>query len=253
MMTVCPSCQTQVDVSKSAGCPFCGWRFNAAVGARGLSIVRPATRPKIQCEVDLAIAVDRTGSSMRFQKGIPMTAGIILNQVSAKARTVKCWVQSHGDLDDGQEFVLHTDSGTPEQAIEDMKMISYGGGGDPKEHHLDGIENLLKTVPWTADLTRARGAILAFLTADTKPTKSGITPSQGGDEIKDRGVLLYLVCEPTPTLLKLAEAASGLMFQISNNPDHSELQRIAAQLAASIIATVASGDTVPMTITAVGQ
>jgi len=179
-----------------------------------------------------------------------MTAKLVLELVGARARNVKCWVQSHGDLDEGQEFVLHTDGGIPEQAIEDIRKIIYGGGGDPPEHHLDAIENLLGTVPWTADPTRARGAILAFMTADAKPTKSGVTARQLGQELQHRGVLLYLVCEPTPTLLELVGAARGLTFQISNSPDPSELQRIAAQLAASIVATVASGSTVPMTVPA---
>jgi hypothetical protein len=59
-----------------------------------------------------------------------------------------------------------------------------------------------------------------------------------------------LVCEPTPTLHDLVKSAEGLMFRITNSPDPAELQRIAAQLAASIVATVASGGTVPMTVPA---
>ncbi len=172
----------------------------------------------------------------------------ILVQVAAKARAVKCWLASHGDLDEGQDFVIHTDGGTPEQAIEDIKKIAYGGGGDPPEHHLDAIEALLDRVPWSVDPSRARGAILAFLTADSKPAKSGTTAPELGKRIKDKGLLLYLVCEPTPTLRELVDTAGGLMFQISNNPDLVDLQRIAGQLAASIVATVASGSTVPMSV-----
>ena len=248
-MMYCPSCQSQIDTSADV-CPSCGWRFNTSPSKPGASIVRPATRPKIQCEVDLATTVDRTGSSERFQMGIPKTYETIVNQVRAKARSVKCWLASHGDLDEGQDFIIHTDAGTPEQAIEDIKKITYGGGGDPPENHLDAIEELLKRVPWTADPSRARGAILAFMTADTKPAKSGISAAELGKQIKDKGILLYLVCEPTPTLQELAAAAEGLVFQITNNPDPAELQKIASQLAASIVATVASGGTVPMTVPA---
>lgn len=246
-MLYCPSCQTQVDASV-ATCPSCGWKFNASPGKPGSSIVRPATRPKIQCEVDLAATIDRTGSSERFKKGIPLAYEMIVSQINAKAREVKCWLASHGDLDEGQDFIIHTDAGTHEQALEDIKKIVYGGGGDPPEHHIDGIQELLNRVPWTADPSRARGTILAFMTADTKPAKSGISAAELGKQIKDKGILLYLVCEPTPTLKELASAAEGLVFQISNNPDPAEMQKIAAQLAASIVATVATGGTVPMTV-----
>lgn len=248
-MTNCPSCQTPI-TSTSDTCPSCGWRFNTDSGTIRSTMIRPNARPKIQCEVDLAVTVDRTGSSEKFQTGIPMTYELVVSQLVAKASSVKCWLASHGDIDEGQEFVIHTDAGSPEQAIEDIHNISYGGGGDPPEHHLDAIESLLTNIPWTADPTRARGAILAFMTADTKPTKSGISAYELGKKIKEMGILLYLVCEPTPTLYELASAADGLVFQISNNPDPTELQSIAAQLAASIVATVGSGGTVPMTVPA---
>lgn len=246
MVTTCPSCQQSVDTASFNNCPVCGWKFHTG-GGNGPSIVKPAVRPKIQAEVDLGIPVDRTGSSKQFQTGIPMSLEMILRQVNAKARSVKCWLGSHGDLDEGQPFILHTDGGTSEQAIEDVKKIVYGGGGDPPEHHLDAIETLLKTVPWTRDPSRAHGAIIAFLTADTKPTKSGITAKQLGAEIKKQGVFLYLICEPTPTLMELADAAEGLMFEITNTPDATELQRIASQVAASIVVMAGSGKTEPMT------
>ncbi len=248
-MKSCPSCQSVIDAAADV-CPSCGWKFNTLTGRPGPSLVRPATRPKIQCEVDLAATIDRTGSSQRFQTGIPQTYETIISQVRAKARSVKCWVASHGDLDEGQDVVFHCDGGTPDQAIEDVNKIVYGGGGDPPEHHLDAIEALLNRVPWTADPTRARGAILAFMTADTKPAKSGISAKDLGKQIAARGLLLYLVCEPTPALHDLASAAQSLVFQITNNPDATELQRVASQLAASIVATVATGGTVPMTVPA---
>ena len=245
METYCPSCQTTIDLATSDVCPGCGWKFNPA-GASLTTIVKPAARPKIPVEVDLAATVDRTGSSEQFQAGIPMTYEIIVKQLAAKARSVRCWLQSHGDLDDGQDHVLHTDDGTPDQAVADIKTIKYGGGGDPPESHLDAIEHLTNMMPWTADPTRSRGAILAFLTADAKPTKSGISARELGEAIRRQGILFYLVCEPTPTLQELVNAAGGLMFEITNNPDPGDLQKIAGQLAASIVATVQGGDTVPM-------
>jgi hypothetical protein len=224
----CPSCQVQVEASAGV-CPTCGWKFNVGGGKPGPSLVRPAARPKIQCEVELAATVDRTGSSKPFEVGIPLTFETIVRQVAAKARSVRCWVASHGDLDEGQDFVVHTNGGTPDQAVKDIKLIAYGGGGDPPEHHLDAVESLLNKIPWTANPARARGAILAFTTADSKPTRSGISARDLGAEIRRRGILLYLVSEPTPTLQDLVSAAEGLMFQITNSPDPVELQKIAAQ------------------------
>ena len=208
--------------------------------------VRPAARPKIQCEVDLGIGVDTTGSSEAFRTGIPDAAARIMKSVEAKARQVRIWLQSHGDLDEGQNMVLHTDGGSVAQAIDDINKLTYGGGGDPDEHHLDAIEKLLKIVPWIPDQMRARGAIVAFLTADTKPAKSGVTAQALGEQIKNHGILLYLICEPTPTLHELISAADGFMFQISNSPDLSELQQIAAQVSASIAVSVTKGGTLPM-------
>ena len=244
MNATCPSCQQSVDATL-ATCPTCGWKFNSAGSLSG-SIVSSAARPKIQVEVDLGVTIDRTGSSKAFEVGIAKTADIIFRQVAAKARTVKVWLASHGDLDEGQDFCLHTDGGTPDQAAQDLAKISYGGGGDPAEHHLDAIEQLVNTVPWTADPTRGRGAIVAFMTADSKPARSGVTSQQLGEMIAGKGLLLYCVCEPTPTLHELVRAAGGMMFPITNAPDPSELQNISAKLAASIVLTVSKGGTKPM-------
>lgn len=57
--------------------------------------------------------------------------------------------------------------------------------------------------------------------------------------------LLYLVCEPTPRLEELCTAANGLMFPISNDPRPRDLQKIAAQVAASVVLTVAKKGTIP--------
>ena len=247
-MLSCPSCQTDCGPAVRNVCSNCGWQFNhtAHGGSGPPPLVRAATRPKIQVELTLAIAVDRTGSSDQFKAGIPLTAETILNVVTAKTAKVTCLVQSHGDLDEGQEMVLVTDCGTPDLALADIKSITYGGGGDPAEHHLDAIENLLNTVPLESDPSRARGAILAFMTADTKPTRSGVSAAQLGKEIQRRGVLLYLVCESTPQLKELCDAAGGLMFEVSNTPDAEDLKRIGTALGASIVATTAAGRTKPM-------
>jgi len=133
-----------------------------------------------------------------------------------------------------------------DQALEEIRKITYEGGGDPAEHHLDGIEHLLNTTPWSMDPSKSRGAIISFLTADSKPATSGATPSEIGQKVKDQGVLLYVVCQPTTKLRELVDAADGLLFEITNEPEAEDLQVIAGKLAASIVATVGSGATSPI-------
>ena len=104
----------------------------------------------------------------------------------------------------------------------------------------------MDTVPWTNDPTSARGAILAFTTADSKPAGSGRTARELGEEIARRGLLLYMVAEHTSQLQQLVDAAGGLMFPISNDPDPANMQKIAARISASIVQTLATGGTVPV-------
>ena len=122
-MVVCPSCKEKIDTQDNKVCPSCGWQFN--IVDKGVSIVKPAARPKIQVEIDLGITVDRTASSELFQTGIQETLGIMLTQVEAKAKKVVVYLASHGDIDEGQNPILHTDGGSPDQAINDMKKIIF--------------------------------------------------------------------------------------------------------------------------------
>ena len=249
----CPSCKEALVVDHVDNCPGCGWQFNVGVGKRGVSIVRPAVRPKIPCQVQIAITDDRTGSSEAFKCGIPVTVEGILTPVVAKAREVRVWFQTHGDLDEGQDTVLLVDGGTAEDAKKAANGVVYEGGGDAPENHLDAIERLANTVPWTADPRKARGAIVALMTADTKPARSGKTARQIGEEIKKRGVLLYCVCEETSQLRELCDAAGGWIFKISNTPDLRELQSIASKVAASITQVAGSGATLPFTASRANQ
>jgi hypothetical protein len=195
--------------------------------------------------VQAAITLDRSGSSHAFAVGIPLIVTMILQMLLAKLRNLIVTLQSHSDLDYGEKMITLVAGGTADQVIREVKKIQYEGGGDPEESHLDAIENLLNTVPWKLD-SRNRGAILAFMTDDTKPARSGKSASQIGRAIRDRGILLYVVCQHTRTLQELCDSAQGLMFEITNEPKAEDLQQIASQLAASVVATVASGSTVPM-------
>ncbi|MBI3985811.1 MAG: hypothetical protein HY343_02740 [Lentisphaerae bacterium] len=242
----CPSCKSPVADNVDM-CGTCGWQLNVGIGKGGASIVRPAVRPKMPCVVQIAFTDDRTGSSDQFKIGIPITVEGILTPVVAKAREVKVWFQVHGDLDEGQDMVLLLDGGSPEDAKKAVQTVDYSGGGDAPEHHLDAVEKLLNTVPWIADPKKARGAIVLLATADSKPARSGKSARQIGEEIKTRGILLYLVCEETPQLRELSDAAGGWLFKISNTPDPKEMQQIAAKVAASITIQAGAGATVPLT------
>lgn len=246
-MNRCPSCET-LNLENTDTCTGCGWRFSHHEGKKGGSIIRPATRPKIPCQVQIAFTNDRTASSHAFKTGIPITVDGILSPLEAKAREVSVYFQTHGDLDEGQEMVLLLDGGTPEEARKAAQNISYDGGGDPPEHHLDAIEQLMNTVPWIADPRHARGAIVALMSADSKSTRSRNSASEIGRELKNRGILLYCICEETQQLRELCNAAEGWMFPISNTPNLTELQSIASKVAASITQAAGAPDTAPMTI-----
>lgn len=240
----CYSCQSEIPDPSQDTCLNCGWNFNSNQGG-GTHIAaivhKSAKRLKIKTNVDMAVTIDRTGSSEQFQKGIPATIQIIFDAVQAKASSLNIWIQSHGDEDYGEQPFLLTDAGTPKQAMKDITKIKYGGGGDPKETHLDAIEHLLDSIPWESDQNKSRGALIALMTADTKPAKSGISAKELGVKIRTQGILLYLICEPTYTFYELVNAAAGLMFQISNTPNPKELEQIGQQLAASIVACAGSG------------
>ena len=243
-MKVCPSCKRDLDPTVQDICTNCGYQLSTQTSVRP-SFTQTISRPKIQAEVMLAATNDRTGSSRAFAIGIPLMFAMLLQMLAAKLKVLRIFLNSHADLDCGEKMIAHVVNGTVDQAIAGMKKIRYEGGGDPSESHLDAIENLLTTIPWKLDSSH-RGAILGFMTDDTKPARSGRSASQIGHAIRERGILLYLVCEPTPTLRELCDSAQGLMFEITNEPKAEELQQIAAQLAASVVATVASGGTIPM-------
>jgi len=196
--------------------------------------IRPAARPKIIPIVQVGITLDRTASTMEFADGVTKCLPLILDPLEGKAREVQVWLQTHGDRECGQDEVLLTDAGTTAQAIADAKTIVYEGGGDPAEHHLDAIDTLHGRIPWNPDPAESRRALVAVITADSKPAQSRRSAAEIGKSIHASGVALYVIGQPTPTLVELVEAASGFFFEISNNPQPTEMQRIADAVGASI-------------------
>lgn len=244
MSQSCPSCQALVKSNEDA-CNLCGWQFEKQPRKTKV-VTKAAARPKMPITVEMNFDADRTGSSDQFSNGILEAVRMILNSLEESTQSVVCRVQTHGDQDEGQMPILLVENAGFDETIEAIKSITFEGGGDPPEHHLDAIEHLVNTTPWSMEPGKVRGAIVSFLTADSKPATTGSTATQIGQRIKDQGVLLYLVCQPTKTLQELVEAADGLMFEISNSPKLEEMQKIAGQLAASIVSTVGSGSTSPV-------
>ena len=172
---LCNGCQKSVTPNKEGRCPACG----AASPGRPRSpsspsfTVRPAPRPKVMPVVEIGFTTDRTGSTAAFAEGVKKSLPLILDPIKDKARGVTVWLQTHGDRDTGQDEVLLTDGGTPDQAIADAESIVYEGGGDPPEHHLDAVETLHARIPWNPNPAEARGALIAITTDDSKPAQSG--------------------------------------------------------------------------------
>jgi len=235
----CNGCQKLVAPNNDGRCPACGEASTARPRspASPSFTVRPAARPKVMPVVEIGITIDRTGSTSAFAEGVKKILPMIFDPVRAKARGVTVWLQTHGDRETGQDEVLLTDGGTPDQAIADAATIVYEGGGDPAEHHLDGVETLHERIPWNPNPAEARGALVVIVTADSKPAQSGRSAIEIGRAIKDSGVVLYVIGQPTVVMLELVEAADGLFFEISNNPQVGEMQRIADMVAASIAAS----------------
>ncbi len=249
---MCKSCGGIIADATQTKCPKCGQQLQPADDA-GRVINRTLARPRISAELDFATTVDRTGSSLAFQLGIPLAYEKIVRGIEQMVRDVKLYLFSHGDLECNEETILLTNGGNAEQAVADVKRIAYGGGGDAEETHLDAIEHAMNHVPWRNRPNKSRSALLAFLTDDSKPCRSGLTPKQLGEELKQRNILLYLICQPTPILSELVDAAGGLMFAISNSPDPKELEQIANQLTASIHAATSTSTTMPLATTNSGM
>lgn len=212
-------------------------------------IVQPVRQvAKIQPEVHIGFAIDRTGSSEPFARGIRRSVELILKPIEVKARVLRVHQLTYGDEDYGEQPILITDNGTVEQALTDNAGIVFAGGGDAPEHHLSGIHELVKIMGRLGDPRKSRGAIIACMTSETKPDREGMTPQSLGEKLKEYGLLFYAICEPYPFAEELAQAAGGLMFPITNEPDPAQMQRISAQLSASILATIAAGATRPLTV-----
>lgn len=276
--TLCPSCSNAVPVSEEY-CDRCGYRihlpgsttspptapgFGSFLDGAIKSSTTPSTSPvssgrvfptpdsrlrrNAAVRVRIGLAVDRTASSSAFQQGVLQTARYLLEALEKKAAAIEVWVQTHGDLEEGDLPILICNGGDATTALSEISRITYGGGGLPPESHLDAIESLLNSAPWGGGGPSCRDAIILLCTGPSKPTQSGIGPEEIAARLKDLNVLLGVVAEPIdPRLHSLSVAANAEFESISNSPDPTLMQRIGSRLAASILAPAAATGTVPMT------
>jgi len=218
----------------------------ASVGQEVELRVQPV-RGKRPGSAKIAITVDRTGSTSAFQQGVPLIAGHALRSLAGTISKLDIDLSSHGDEDFGEMPIQLVQSGTVEHVIEAIEGIAYGGGFDEPESHAQALQRLLDITPWGLRMLYCRNVAMGFLTADTKPLPSGKSMRQLGQEYKAKGVKLILVCQSTPNLQELVDAAGGFLIPISNNPDNAEIQKVVAALCATLTITMSSaGGTIPM-------
>jgi len=241
----CPSCSSAIDITKNAVCPSCG--FQLCTGLVPV-IVQPVRRvQKLPASVLLALLIDITGSTGRFSEGVFQAVKMILDFHAPKIREMRVFLHTAGDLDYGQECTLVGNGVTAPEATTAVERLSFGGGGDEPETHLDSVQTVLNTTPWELD-RHWRNVLILFLTADSKPARSAVTARQLGEALRGRGIQLYVVAEDYPFARELSEAACGLFFSITNDPEPAQMQQIAVGISQTLLLTVASPATKPMTV-----
>ncbi|MCD4656248.1 MAG: hypothetical protein K8S87_01775 [Planctomycetes bacterium] len=268
LMKICPSCMAEVREYEEL-CPQCGWQFTTistkplktalsekknndetcidasdvrtndavltennseSIDNKEMSQQNDETLDSSTKTLNLGLCIDRTGSSEQFQQGIYSCCKQIFEVIEQEFADIRCWMQSHGDLDYSEDIILHTDGDSPQQTLDDIRQITFEGGGDPHETHLDGIENLFRIVPWATNPANTMSAVIVFLTSETKPSKSGISAKELGAEVERMGITLCLICKPTPTLYKLCRSAKGFMFPITSSPSTEDIEQISTNI-----------------------
>jgi hypothetical protein len=193
------------------------------------------------------LAIDRTASSNAFQQGVLQAAVNLFEALEKKSVAVEVWVQTHGDLDEGQLPLLICGGSDTATALSEIAGITYEGGGLPPENHLDAIESLLNSAPWGSGGPSCRDVIILLCTGPSKPAQSGVSPQDLAVRLKDLNILLAVVAEPVdPGIHSLCGAANAEFEPISNSPDKALMQRIGFRLASSILAPVAATGTIAM-------
>jgi len=256
---LCTSCLAPLEEGATS-CGVCGTARPATPKSTALATAIPSfvrrTVNRMPVRVQLAISIDRTGSSRPFTEGISSLCRMIFDQLKPRVAELRVSVFSHGDLQDCQQEFLQLAGGvTAEQALADIGSITYGGGDSADEDHLYAVDQLLQRGDFGA--SRSDRGFLVLLTTDgSHPHPHGKSAERIGQEILARNLVMLLVGTPgpddarpaCPRLRSLVEAAQGSFFiPISNAPGQAELQQVASKVAASISRSVNQGvATLPM-------
>lgn len=203
---------------------------------------KPAAHMRVPANLDIAIAIDISGSSTAFAQGIPLVIQRLMEYLNKRTSgTKRFWVTGFGDLEYGEDPVPLVDCGTGEEVMSQLGGLPamFSGGGDAEETHLDSVAWVLKHTPLSKDRTRRR-IIVGIFNADTKPLRNGRTLQNLAEEIRGQGAQLFLVCEEFPQLRELVEQTGGFLMPLSNDPDETELITVTDQLGATILHTLTS-------------
>lgn len=112
----CPSCE-EVTSANATECPLCAWPFHQEAAAPRPMAKRMNTLQKRAADIEIAMTIDTTGSSMQFSHGIPWLAESLLLEVQQIVSSCKVWLQTHGDEDLGQLPLLRTDQASVDESI----------------------------------------------------------------------------------------------------------------------------------------
>ncbi|MAT67961.1 MAG: hypothetical protein CMJ58_00375 [Planctomycetaceae bacterium] len=237
----CPKCGAPLE---GADCTECAYT-DASIYLRRPS-APGAAMSLADARVELAILIDRTGSSAAFAAGVPASCALMLDTLGQQIPQLQVSVQSHGDEEYDELPQLLVRRGDPMAAMSAVKQISYGGGGDAPESHLSAVEAAVAALQWReAAAAGVRRVLVMFANAETKLPRSQRSPDRVGELVRRAGALTYLVCESTPRLSAFCEAAGGLLFPISNRPSRELLDAIARAFARSVFESVSTGSCLP--------
>lgn len=195
----------------------------------------------------IVIDIDRTDSTRNFSAAVPVIVGYALRSLETTIAKLNIDLLTHGDEECNEKPVQMVQSGNVDQVVEAIAGIKYGGGFDAEETHAEQLQRILDLTHWGMQMLHCRNIVIGLLTADTKPLRSGKPMRQLGAEYRTKGVKLVLVCEVTPSLQELVDAAGGFLIPISNNPDKAEVMKVTESLCATLtMPLMAGGGTIPM-------
>jgi hypothetical protein len=195
----------------------------------------------------VVLDIDRTDSARKFQAGIPVIARFALRSLETSIAKLDIDLWTHGDESCGELPIQLIQSGSIDQVIEGISGINYRGGFDPAETHAEQLQRILDVTHWGLQMLYCRNIVVSILSEDTKPLRSRKSMHRLGFDYRENGVKLVLVCQPTPNLQEIVDAAGGFLIPISNSPDQAEIQKVTEALCATLTMPVmSSGGTIPM-------